>query len=96
MCEHAAASLWQSVSSSPLRLHLLQRLFPARHSWLKFCSSCSSGDPAVRAAPRAAARAVNCWLQFHSDLESARQQSKAFAFKALGSEMKCQGFTYVN
>lgn len=30
-----------------------------------------------------AIRAVNCWLQFHSDLESARQRSKAFAFKAL-------------
>lgn len=28
-------------------------------------------------------RAVNCWLRFQSNLESARQQSKAFAFKAL-------------
>lgn len=28
-------------------------------------------------------RAVNCWLRFQSNLESARQQSKAFAFKDL-------------
>lgn len=43
MCTYAAALLSQSVRSSPF--HLLQRLFPLRHSWLKFCPSCSSGNP---------------------------------------------------
>lgn len=50
-------------------------------SWLKFCLSCSSGKPAVIPLLLPVMRAVNCWLWFHWDWESARQQSKALAFK---------------
>lgn len=46
--------------------------------WLMFGRSCSSGSLAVHAGLAAATRAVNCWLQFLSNLESARQRSKAF------------------
>lgn len=45
---------------------------------LMFCRSCSSRSLAVHAGLAAATRAVNCWLQFLSNLESARQRSKAF------------------
>lgn len=50
-------------------------------SWLKFCPSCSSGKLAVVPLLLPAMMAVNCWLWFHWDWESARQQSKALAFK---------------
>lgn len=38
-----------------------------------------------------AIRAVNCWLQFHSDLESARQRSKAFALKLIWNAKGLKG-----
>lgn len=81
-CMRMYAAALQSVSSSPFH-HTCCSISSPRHSWLKFCPSCSSGNLAVCAPLTPAMRAVNCWLLFHSDLESARQQSKAFAFKAL-------------
>lgn len=79
---YAVALLLLFVSSFPFH-HTCYRISSPRHSWLKFCPSCSSGNSAVHAPLTAAIRAVNCWRQFHSDLESAGQQAKAFAFKAL-------------
>lgn len=74
------------LSAAPVAASL-----PPQHSWLKFCPSCSSGKPAVHAPLMLAMRAVNCWFRFHSELESARQQSKAFALTALKLRWNAMG-----
>lgn len=83
MYQRKSPYVYVHAASSSTFHHTCRSISSPRHSWLKFCPSCSSGNLAVCTPLTPAMRAVNCWLLFHSDLESARQQSKAFAFKAL-------------
>lgn len=73
-------SLPQHLSQHLLPSTELAQVLPLLFFWKPVCAPLA---PAMKA--------VNCWLWFHTDLESARQQSRAFAFKALKWRWNAKG-----
>lgn len=83
VCTYAARLLSTTPVAAPPPFDIgLAQVLPLLFFWKK---------PAVCAPLAAAPGAVNCWLGFLSVLESARQRSKAFAFKALELRQNARG-----